>query len=123
MAAGGPAGRPPFRYDRRGRAFIRGTSETVVRRQKTLRAMEPATEPLDAEAALAKYRGHTERFLRLLERAEGLDLSRIRARSPYLPRLPFLTFPLGALIEGTARHEMRHLAQARRAALEGMEGE
>jgi hypothetical protein len=115
VAAGGPAGRPPFRYDLRGRLFIDGTSERVVRRQKTIRAMEPTNTPVDPAATLDLYHDNTRRFLRLVERAEGLDLSRIRARSPYLPAIPFLTFPVGALIEGTAGHQLRHLAQARRA--------
>jgi len=114
VARGGPAGAPPFRYDRRGRMFIDETSETVRRRRKTLRAMEPSQEPIDPAAALEAYRGHTARFLELLAKAEGIDLARIRMGSPYLPRIPFLTFPVGALIEVCAGHELRHLAQARR---------
>jgi hypothetical protein len=118
LPGGGPAGRPPFHYDLRGRLFIRGTAPVPHRRQKTLKQMEPWAGPIDRGGALDGYRAHTARFLSLLERARGLDLTGIRMHSPYLPRLPFVTFPVGALIEGSAGHEHRHLAQARRVVAE-----
>ena len=111
--AGGPAGEPPFHYDLRGRLFIRGTGPSAATR-KTLKEMEPAAGRIDLAGALQLYRSNTARFVNLLERTRGIDLSRIRMRSPYTPRIPFLTFPIGALIEGSAGHEMRHLAQAKR---------
>jgi hypothetical protein len=118
LAAGGPPGGPPFRYDMRGRLFIKGTAPVPVVRQKTLREMEPWAGPIDLTAALDGYRRNTAGYLSVLRRARGLDLSRIRMPSPYLPRVPFLTFPVGSLIEGSAGHEHRHLAQARRVVAE-----
>src|SRR5688500_18297235 len=52
LAGGGPPGEPPFRYDLRGRLFIRGTAPVPVRRQKTLKEMEPWAGPIDPAAAL-----------------------------------------------------------------------
>lgn len=118
LSAGGPAGEPPFAYDFRGRLLIRGTGPAGATR-KTLKAMEPTEGRIDRAGALLLYRSNTARFVNLVERARGLDLSRIRMHSPYTPRIPFLTFPIGAVFEGTAGHDMRHLGQARRV-VEGM---
>ncbi len=113
LGARAPTGNAPLRYDLRGRLFISGTGPTFKTPRRTLKEMEPGDGPTDRADALAAYRANTAAFIDWLERARGLDLARIRMRSPYMPRIPFLTFPVGALIEGTAGHEMRHLAQAR----------
>ncbi len=113
VARGGPPGAPPFRYGRRGRLFIAGTG-AGAKKAKTLGAMAPAQSDLDKDAVVGAFHTHTERFVGVIERARGLDLSKIRTRSPFLPPLPFLTFELGAVLEANAGHERRHLDQARR---------
>lgn len=114
VSAGGPGGQPPFHYGPLGRLFIRGTSPEVLLKVRTMDAMAPRAGDLDPAEVLATLRAHTARFLDVIARARGLDLSKIRMRSPFLPRVPFLTFPVGALLEGSAGHELRHLDQARR---------
>jgi len=113
VADGGPAGTPPFRYGLRGRLFIKGSSPEVLLKVKTMEAMEPRDGELDPAEVLATFRANTDRYLGILDRARGLDLAKIRLRAPFLPHAP-LTFPLGALLEGNAGHELRHLDQARR---------
>ena len=46
-----------------------------------------------------------------MERAEGLDLARIKVATP-ISR--FLKMSLGAMFEQAAAHERRHIEQARR---------
>jgi hypothetical protein len=46
-----------------------------------------------------------------MERAEGLDLARIKVATP-ISR--FLKISLGAMFEQAAAHERRHIEQARR---------
>ena len=50
-------------------------------------------------------------LLEQIERAEGLDVSRMRMPSPFLK---LMRLPLGAFLEALAGHELRHLKQARR---------
>jgi DinB superfamily len=51
------------------------------------------------------------RFLLLIERADGLDLRRVKVPTPITR---FLRLSLGATFAQVAAHERRHLAQARR---------
>jgi hypothetical protein len=51
------------------------------------------------------------KFLRQIERADGLDLSRVKVP---MPVSRFFKLGLGAAFARTAAHERRHLAQARR---------
>jgi hypothetical protein len=112
VAGGGPAGQPPFQYGLMGRLFVKGTSPEILFKVKTMTAMAPRDGALDPAEVLGAFRTYTDRYLGIIERARGLDLSKIRIRSPFLPRAPFLTFPLAALLEGNAGHELRHLDQA-----------
>jgi hypothetical protein len=50
-------------------------------------------------------------FIRLAELAKGLDLVRVKVRSP-ISR--FIRFSLGITLAQQAAHERRHLEQARR---------
>ena len=51
----------------------------------------------------------TTRWEQLLNSANGLDLERIRVRSP---AVPLIKLSLGAAFEIQAAHERRHLLQA-----------
>lgn len=113
-----PRGAPPYRYDWRGRLFLSGTTERVKLPIRTMKSMAPRPLPLDVADVLGTFQANTRRFLAVVDAMKGLDLGRIRLPSPFLPRLPFLTFPVGALIEGSATHEERHIRQAERVAAE-----
>ena len=115
IARGGPLGNPPFHYGLRGRLFIETTGPEPRLRFRSPRAMKPAGGPFDRDESLSRYREHAERFFRVLDAARGLDLAAVRMRSPFLPRIPLFTFPVGALFESVAGHDRRHFEQARRA--------
>jgi hypothetical protein len=92
-------------------AAMRAVSPDNPRRHRTpARFVAPATtsrvrDVLDAfEAAGARWE-------RLLYDANGLDLARVKVRSP---AISLLTLPLGALFDIQAAHERRHLRQAER---------
>jgi len=51
------------------------------------------------------------RFIRQLERADGLDLRRVKVATP-ISR--FLKLSLGMMFAQAAAHEQRHIEQARR---------
>ena len=104
-------GSGPFRYGPLARWMLRAVSPDNPRRHRTpARFVAPATtsrvrDVLDAfEAAGARWE-------RLLYDANGLDLARVKVRSP---AISLLTLPLGALFDIQAAHERRHLRQAER---------
>lgn len=63
------------------------------------------------DAPLAAFLELRERYDRRLEAADGLDLGRIRVRSPFVF---LLRFDLGSAFRVIAAHERRHLWQAGR---------
>ena len=75
-----------------------------------------ARSSIDKAAALAAFDGGVERYVAACERAEGLDLRRIKVRYPFGP---LLRLPLGAALQFTGLHALRHVAQAERAAASG----
>jgi hypothetical protein len=53
----------------------------------------------------------TDGYVAVCRASDGLDLRRIRLRSPFLP----VWFSLGAYLDALGQHALRHTAQAERA--------
>ena len=106
--ARGTTGSPPFRYGWLGPWFVRANAPggRRVSAPKVFRPREgrPPTGTLDDFLALQ------DELAAALERANGLDLARVRARSPVTP---LLRIGIGSWFEVVAVHQARHLAQAR----------
>jgi hypothetical protein len=114
-----PRGEGPFRYGFVARRFI-DALRPGSRPIPTAPSMRPppARGPrstVDRHRALARFHSDTERYLDVVEAADGLDLARIKVRSPFLP---VVRLPLGAFLEALSHHAVRHVAQAERAAAE-----
>jgi hypothetical protein len=63
------------------------------------------------QEVMAAFRAYQVQYIDRLRQANGLDLTRARARSPILR---WLKLPLGTAFAFTTSHERRHLWQARR---------
>lgn len=110
-----PRGAGPFRYGWVSRRFI-DALRPGSRPIRTGRAMKPAPAEAarshhDPAATLADFDRLTDRLATLVERADGLDVGRIRMRSPFLRPL---RLPVGAFLEAIGQHALRHAGQARR---------
>jgi hypothetical protein len=100
----------PFTYKRWERLLVRITEPPVRRRFKSPRRFIPAPgHPVTA--ILPTFLHLQDQLMRCVERADGLDLARVKAA---LPLSSFLKMSLGMVFRQTAAHERRHLAQARR---------
>ncbi len=62
------------------------------------------------EEVVAEFRAVRKRFRALLDAGDGLDLNRLRVRSPVSP---LIRFRLGSAFVIAAAHDRRHLWQAR----------
>lgn len=100
------------RYGLLNRIFIRSMDPSSSMKVPTPKLYRPeiATDE-SIEELLHTYKTLQERFLQLLEASEGLDLKRVKVRSP---ALPLLRFSLGACFHAMEAHQRRHLEQARR---------
>lgn len=113
----GPRGTGPFRYGWASRLFIR-TMRPGGWSMPTAPNMAPpettaAHSQIDKARALADFDGFADRFVAICAQAEGLDLTRIKVRSPFLP---ILRLPLGAWLDALGQHALRHAGQAERVA-------
>lgn len=97
------------RYGFIDRWFIRNLEASPKRRLKAPKEIQPAANRPKDEL-LAAVSGDIAILTSLLGQANGLDLGRVRVRSPLL-RL--LNFRLGAVFAFLAAHYRRHLWQAR----------
>jgi len=111
-ARGWQSDQPP-RYGFFSRAFIRATGpldRPRVRRVKTQRLYRPAgSRPLGA--TLARFEHLQDELEALVRRSEGLNLVRVKVRSP---AIPLVKVALGAWLESLVGHQERHLDQAAR---------
>jgi hypothetical protein len=99
----------PFRYGLLESWTVRVMDAPPMFRIKAPRAFTPAPEARLAES-LAAFVALQDEFQQRLARADGLDLRRVKARSPVSRHLKF---SLGKAFAGIAAHQRRHLWQAR----------
>ena len=119
LERGGPRAGGPFDYGfvaRRAREAM-GPGGPALR---TPRPLDPAAGgggALDPAATLARFDALFERLVAGCERADGLDLARVRVRYPFRGALGRLVrLPLGAALEFSGLHALRHAEQAERVA-------
>lgn len=107
-----PRAEGPFTYGFIARKMIEGMRPDGPA-LSTSRALNPSTgsarSEIDKTQALRTFDECTERYIAICERAEGLDLARIKVRYPFFW---LLRLPLGATIEITGLHALRHVRQA-----------
>lgn len=104
----GRLGQEPFRYGLISRWFLRSMSPQSTRPAKTPRKYVPAAQH-EVKALAAEFTRMQQRLLDTLDAAQGLDLAKVRARSP---ALRLLRLPVGIWFAALAAHEARHLRQA-----------
>jgi hypothetical protein len=79
----------------------------------TSRSLDPSKggsrSELDKTRTLEAFSEYTERYISVCKEAEGLDLAKIKVRYPFF-RL--LRLPLGAFLQITGSHALRHVRQA-----------
>ncbi len=108
----GITGKPPFNYGPISRLFINANEPTAKRKIKTPKSYKPASvEKLEKDAVMKEFWELQVDFMDQVEKANGLDLKKIKVRSP---ALPLFRLSLGAWFAATVAHEKRHLAQAER---------
>lgn len=108
--ARGLTGNGPFRYGAFERFLVRMTEPPVRRKVRSPRRFLPLHgQPLTA--VVPTFLHLQSQLLLQIERAEGLDLARVKVATP-ISRLFKLS--LGMTFAQTAAHERRHLEQAQR---------
>lgn len=113
VADGARRGEGPFEYGFVARK-VRGAVVPGGPALRTGRGLDPSAggrSDVSKPEALAAFDARVGRYVAACERADGLDLARIRVRYPFM-RL--LRLPLGAVLEITGLHALRHAGQARR---------
>jgi len=105
VSAGGPRGDGPYRHPRVASWFAGSMEPPPKRRLKTFRDMVPDPGVSRAEAS-ADFDRTQSRLLEAIERSRGLDLGRVRFRSPFLA---LLRFSLGSGFEMLLAHNRRHI--------------
>ncbi len=105
----------PFRYGWLGRKFIAavtpGTKPVSTAGSMKPPRAEPSRSFLDRSETLRTFDESMTEFAALVRVAEGVDLARVKVRSPFLW---LLRLPVGAFLEALGLHALRHLDQARR---------
>lgn len=108
-------GRGPFRHGRLGEWFVRqsgGDGSPPMRRLPAPRLYAPRPRRHEIGPTLREFHDLQEALADRLQLSSGLDLARVRARSPVTP---LLRLGLGQWFRLVAGHQRRHLGQARRA--------
>jgi hypothetical protein len=110
--AAGFVGTGPFRYGPLSRWFLGFVEPDSKKRYKTPSKFAPEpSERFEVERVLEEFRVAGTRWEQCLRDANGLDLARVKVRSP---AVPLLRFQLGVLFAIQSAHEKRHLRQAER---------
>lgn len=107
--AKGLLGAGPFRYGLLEGWAVRAMDAPPMFHVKAPRAFAPASESR-LEEALEAFLALQEAFKERLVRADGLDLAKVKARSPVSRHLKF---SLGKAFAAISAHQRRHLWQAR----------
>ena len=102
-------GAGPFRYGLLERWIVRFMDGPPKLRFKAPKAFVPAAEGRLTES-LTAFVELQDQFQQCLTRADGLDLGKVKARSPVSKRIKF---SLGAAFAAISAHQRRHLWQAR----------
>lgn len=106
--ARGIVGAGPYRYGFLSTWFVKNMDERPKRKFKAPKFYLP---PSDSEPAktLEEYRRNSTTFAELMERANGLDLARVKVP---LIKPSWAKMPLGARFALLTAHDRRHLSQA-----------
>ncbi len=99
-----------FRGGAFGGWFARALGPDSGRRYKVPGRFAPTVSQVDAGAVAEFVRHQREELIPWIDAARGLDLDRVRVRSPAAP----IFFRLGDVYSIIVGHERRHLAQAGR---------
>jgi hypothetical protein len=103
-------GSGPFRASAIERYILRESEPPIRRAMSSPKRFVPLhNQPLTA--IMPSFFHVQRRFILQIERADGLDLRRVRVPTPIVP---FLKFSLGGTFAQAAAHERRHLVQARK---------
>jgi hypothetical protein len=108
-ASDGPRSDGPYRHPLVARWFARSMEPPPKRRLKTFRAMIPDPGVTPARAG-EDFRALQDRLAATMRDARGLDLGRVRFRSPFFA---LLRFSLGTGFEMLLAHNRRHVWLAR----------
>ena len=111
-----PRAEGPFQYGFFARKFVDAV-RPGARPIPTAGSMKPpatsgSRSDVDMARAVERFDADVDRYLAVIDAAEGLDLAAIKVRSPFLP---VLRFPLGVFLEAMGLHAVRHVMQAERA--------
>jgi hypothetical protein len=108
--ARGLTGSGPFEYPALERLILRETEPPARHNMSAPKRFLPLhNQPLTA--VLPTFNHVQSMFILQIERADGLDLRRVKVVTPVSR---FLKVSLGTMFAQAAAHERRHLAQARR---------
>jgi hypothetical protein len=105
----------PFEYGRLGDWFVRmaGAEELPPKRRfKAPAIYRPAQKRFEPGPAAEEFLALQDRYIETLQLASGVDLARLRIRSPVSP---LIRLSLGQWFRLLAGHQRRHLWQARQA--------
>lgn len=100
----------PFVYPAHERLFVHMMEPPSRLRLRAPRGFVPSPDVMEPAALMERFFALQDEFGHRLRQADGLDLRRVRTRSPVLP---WLTYSLGTGFRGFLAHERRHIAQAR----------
>ena len=107
----GLRGKEPFEGGAFGRWFTRSLGPGGVRRFRTPRVFSPPEAAAVPPEVVRAFAGRSDRLLRILGEAKGVDLDRVRIASPVTPLVRLRVSDALRLLVAPAR---RHLEQARR---------
>lgn len=107
--ARGLVGGGPFSYGLLERLFIRAMEPPPRLRVRAPRYFQPAAVQ-SRDRVLGEFLEWQDRIAAMIQRADGLDLARVRHRSPVAP---IFRYSLGTSFAALLAHERRHLWQAR----------
>lgn len=104
-------GKPPFRYGILDKWFISYLEPSSKKKIKSPRIYKPAKSSLDKNETLRAFVKLQDDLKRIITKANGLNLKRIRVSSP---AIHLLRLSLGAWFIAHIAHEKRHVLQMQR---------
>lgn len=103
----GLTGKGPFRYGFLSRRFVKFSEPPAKLKTKAPKVYRPPSNEPKAKV-IAEFNSIHEQLRELVSKSNGLDLARIKVRTPFA----YLKFSLGQRIAVLAAHDRRHLRQA-----------